>query len=253
MRAALLALLSLAFASACAAEPSPYRDWAVAVIAADWRDLNGRPIEAFDNARRDAASAYVAVGFSPENVSQASLRPRRAGDDDAVVGQRDAIAAFRGLAERARAGCLFHLTSHGDPAGVIFGPGGRLRPESLDRMLDDLCGDRPTVVVVSACFSGVFVPALQAPHRLVLTAARKDRSSFGCGENDRYPFFDQCVIEELPRSRDFLDLGRRAKACVGALETAGGLSPPSEPQTSVGAEMQTLLPLSPFRRAAPAG
>lgn len=254
MRILAALLVALTFGPACAEAPaSPYADWAVGVIAADWRAGDGRPIEAFDNARRDVAAAYAAVGFAPQNIVQRSLRPSRPGDDDTVVDARTALGAFRALAARARGGCLLHLTSHGDPSGVVFGPDARLRPSGLARLLEDVCGARPTVVVVSACYSGVFVPELAASNRMILTAARPDRSSFGCGESDRYPFFDQCVIENLPRSRDFLDLGRRAKGCVAALETAGKLAPPSEPQTSVGAEMQALLPLTPFRRSPPAG
>lgn len=254
MRVVALLLVVLVCGTACAEDAaSPYRDWAVGVIAADWRSSRGVPVEAFDNARRDAAAAYVKAGFAPENLVQLSLRPRRPGDDGSVVDQRTAVEAFKAAAAGATGGCLLHLTSHGDPSGIEFGPKGRMRPAGLARLLDEACGRRPTVVVVSACFSGVFVPALAAPNRMILTAARPDRSSFGCGESDRYPFFDQCVIESLPAAHDFVDLGRRAKTCVTRLETAGKLSPPSEPQTSIGADMQIELPLMPFRRAAPAG
>ena len=62
-------------------------------------------------------------------------------------------------------------------------------------------------MIISACFSGVFVPALAGPNRMVLTAARPDRSSFGCGEADKYPYFDQCVLESMPHAADFAALG----------------------------------------------
>lgn len=254
MRALGALILLLAVAPACAAEPQPFQDWAVAVIAADWRSSDGKPIDAFDNARRDVGAAYVAAGFAPQNLRQYSLRPPRPGDDPSVVvADGTVFDGVKAVAAQATGGCLVHLTSHGEPSGIVFGPDRRLSPRGLDRLLDDACGARPTVVVVSACYSGVFVPALAAPNRMVLTAARPDRSSFGCGENDRYPFFDQCVIENLPEARDFLDLGRRARTCVWRLETEQKLKPPSEPQVFVGSEMQVLLPLAPFRRAAPAG
>lgn len=252
MRALAALLVLLVFGPACAAEPQPFRDWAVLVVAGDWRAHDGSPIDAFDNARRDAAAGYVRAGFAPENVRQFSVRPFKPGDDPKlVVPAETALEALRSTAAGATGGCLVHLTSHGDPTGAVLGPFGKLTPAGLDRLLDDACGVRPTVVVVSACFSGVFVPALAAPNRMVLTAARRDRSSFGCGQGARYPFFDQCVIESLPLSHDFLDLGRRAKVCVAAMETAQDLRPPSEPQTFVGEDMQILLPLAPFRRPAP--
>jgi hypothetical protein len=99
------------------------------------------------------------------------------------------------------------------------------------------------VVIISACFSGVFVPALQSPNRMILTAARPDRSSFGCGEADKYPYFDQCVLESLPNAKDFLALGTTVQACVAAREVKEGMKPPSEPQLYVGAALKPLLPL----------
>jgi hypothetical protein len=113
-------------------------------------------------------------------------------------------------------------------------------------MIDNACGKKPTVVVISACYSGVFVPRLAGPNRMVLTAARPDRSSFGCGESDTYPYFDACVLESLPKVKDWPALGRAAQACVATRERAEGLTPPSEPQMSIGGEMALTLPLLGF-------
>jgi hypothetical protein len=95
------------------------------------------------------------------------------------------------------------------------------------------------VVVVSACYSGVFVAGLARPNRLVLTAARRDRSSFGCGESDRYPFFDACVLEAMPASVDFLALAKKARLCVARRERQEGMRPPSDPQIFVGAKFRS--------------
>jgi hypothetical protein len=54
-------------------------------------------------------------------------------------------------------------------------------------------GDRPTVVILSACFSGSFVPELHRDSRIVLTAASADKSSYGCNATGRNTFF----VEEL--------------------------------------------------------
>lgn len=50
-------------------------------------------------------------------------------------------------------------------------------------------GDTPTVVILSACYSGSFVPALAANNRIVLTAAAADRNSFGCSYRDDNTYF----------------------------------------------------------------
>jgi hypothetical protein len=107
------------------------------------------------------------------------------------------------------------------------------------------------VVIISACFSGVFVPALAGANRMVLTAARPDRSSFGCGEADKYPYFDQCVLESLPSVPDFAILGARVQACVAARETKEGMKPPSEPQLFIGPALKPLLPLYSLASVAP--
>jgi hypothetical protein len=101
-------------------------------------------------------------------------------------------------------------------------------------------------VVISACFSGVFVPDLAAPNRMILTAARPDRSSFGCGESDKYTYFDTCILQVLPIVDDFVALADAAKACVAAKEKATGASPPSEPQLAVGAGLAPVLPFYSF-------
>lgn len=225
-----------------------FSNWAAVVVAADWRAGNGKPTAAFDNARRDVSAALIGAGFRPENLRSYAVAPREPG-----VGETTGRNVFTGLAQMAQQapdGCLLYLTSHGSPDGIVFGRTGQLQPPVLARVLDATCRNRPTVVMISACFSGVFIPALAAPDRLVVTAARRDRTSFGCGEDDRYPFFDGCVLEGLPGSADFLALGRAIQACVARRETELRLSPPSEPQISAGARIRPLLPLLPLAAGA---
>src|SRR6202042_1601434 len=71
----------------------------------------------------------------------------------------------------AKSGCLIYFTSHGSPDGIVLGDG-LMTPAAMARIIDDACGERPAVVVVAACYSGVFIPPLAAPNRMVLTAAR---------------------------------------------------------------------------------
>ena len=78
---------------------------------------------------------------------------------------------------------------------------------------------------------------------MVLTAARPDRSSFGCGESDRYPYFDDCFLKSFGQARDFAELGRKVQACVARREIETHMSPPSEPQLWIGAALRPLIPL----------
>jgi len=238
-------LAAICMAMACAVapkafsqEPSRFQGWSSTVIAADWRDGEGQPIEAFDNARTDLSQAFLTAGFPSSSHLSLTLNPAKA---DAST-PAEALSKIRDAFTQATRGCLFYITSHGSPQTLVFGDTRGLEPIDLASLLRQWCGSKPTVVVLSACFSGSFVDALRAPNRMVLTAARRDRTSFGCGAENTHPWFDACVLESLPQSSDFLDLARLSRACVARRETDAGIDTPSEPQLFVGAEMQMRLP-----------
>ncbi|MDB5461933.1 MAG: Peptidase [Phenylobacterium sp.] len=229
--------------TAPAAAASAFGDWSAVVIAGDWHAHSGGPSEAFDNARRDVSRAFEQAGFEPQNLRQFSVRPERYRDTNPAKSDPQGIYdALTDLTAKATGGCLIYFSSHGAPQGVVVDQQ-LLPPGVLASMLDTTCGKRPTVVIISACFSGVFVPALAGANRMVLTAARPDRSSFGCGEADKYPYFDQCVLESMPGATDFATLGRTVQACVATREIREGMKPPSEPQLFIGSALKPLLPL----------
>lgn len=231
--AVVVSVLLVPFAAHAA---GPFDDWAGVFVAGDYKAQNGKDSEVFDNGRRDVAKAFVEAGLKHENTIQFSVRPERYADTPEKPFA--AVPAALGgemtrLTARATGGCVFFYTSHGVPQGVVMGSMG-VSPQGMARLINATCGDRPSLIVISACFSGVFVPALSAPNRVVMTAARRDRSSFGCGESDVYTFFDTCILEELPQAPTFAVLGDRVRVCVEKRETAMGVSPASEPQMTVG-------------------
>lgn len=235
-----------------AAAAGPFTDWAAVVVAGDWHAQSGGPSEAFDNARRDVSRALQRVGFEAANLRQFSVRPERYKDTRPAKSDLETIYnSMVDLTGKATGGCLVYFSSHGAPQGVLVDQR-VLAPGILATMLDRTCGPRPTVVVISACFSGVFVPALAASNRMVLTAARPDRSSFGCGEADRYPYFDDCFLQSMDGARDFPGLARTVQACVATREAKEGMKPPSEPQVWVGPGLRPLLPLYAFAMPADA-
>lgn len=239
-------LLALAFAPAAAWAQSPFADWAAVVVAGDWRAQSGGPSEAFDNARRDVSAVLERAGFARQNLRQFSVRPERYKDVRPLKSEPKAIYdALVDLTGRTRGGCLVYFSSHGAPQGVAVGDH-LLPPPILGAILDNTCQSRPTVVVVSACFSGVFVPELAQPNRMILTAARPDRTSFGCGEDDKYPYFDDCFLQSMGVARDFPGLARAVQVCVAARERQEGMSPPSEPQLWIGPALRPMLPLYGF-------
>lgn len=227
-------------------DETPLDQWAVVILAADWRASDGVPIDAFENARRALARGFAEAGFDPSRITSLSMRPVSLGGYSLT--SEDVFGAFEAQAMSATAGCLIYLTSHGVPEGMVLGSEGILSPARLNALVSGWCGERPTVVVVSACYSGVFIPALAAPNRLVMTAARPDRSSFGCGPGSDYPYFDGCVLDSLPDADDFVHLASLTRRCVAEREVQGRLFPPSEPQTFVGEDVQKLFIFLDFAR-----
>lgn len=245
IRALVIVLVWLAAGGAHA--QSRFDGWASAIIAADWRTSAGEPIQAFDNARRDLTAGFLAAGFNRADMVDMTLRP----DARPVVTAEDAVGRIAEATARAQRGCFLYISSHGLPGEIVFGPDVMLTPTTLATLVRNWCGDRPTVLVLSACFSGSFTDALAAPNRMILTAARRDRASFGCSEDAVYPHFDGCVIERLPTATDFIALGNAVRSCVKDREEAEGLSPASEPQVFIGANMQLLVPTLRFSQASP--
>jgi len=143
--------------------PSPFANWAAIVVAGDWRSHDGGPSEGFDNARRDISKALVDAGFSKTNIVQFSTHPANYPDTRPLKTEFGGVnAELARLASQATDGCLVYFTSHGSGMGILFGDD-VLTPAGMSRMVGSACGSRPTVVVISACFSGVFVPPLAAP------------------------------------------------------------------------------------------
>ncbi|HET7085087.1 MAG TPA: C13 family peptidase [Rhizomicrobium sp.] len=207
-----------------------FSNWAVVLVGGDYRAHSGAPSKVFDNARHDLADAFAKIGFSKANMAQFSVDY----DDGTQHSSVPEIAnALQTMAARAKDGCLIYFTSHGTPTGIIV-DNAVLSPPQMQEMVNSACGQRPTVVVMSACFSGQFVTPLAGQNRIVMTAARPDRTSFGCGEMDHYTFFDDCFLRAMPMAGDFPGLGGLVQQCVAEREKQMKATPPSEPQVSVG-------------------
>ncbi|HEX4635978.1 MAG TPA: C13 family peptidase [Rhizomicrobium sp.] len=210
-----------------------FSHWAVILVAGDYRAHSGAPSKVFDNARHDLADAFAKIGFAKANMVQFSV-DYDDGTQHSDIGE--IASAMQAVAARAKDGCLIYFTSHGTPDGIIIG-NAVLGPSQMHDMVNNACGNRPSVIVMSACFSGQFVAPLQADNRIIMTAARPDRTSFGCGEMDHYTFFDDCFLRSLAIAGDFPGLGGLARRCVAERETQMKATPPSEPQVSVGPQM----------------
>jgi hypothetical protein len=207
-----------------------FSHWAVVLVAGDYRAHSGAPSQVFDNALRDLAGAFTKIGFNKANMARFSVDYADGTQHSSIP---DIATAMQAVAGRAKDGCLIYFTSHGTPGGIVVDDK-IMSPAQMQEMVNTSCGDRPSVIVMSACFSGAFVAPLAGTNRIIMTAARPDRTSFGCGEMDHYTFFDDCFLRAMPMAGDFPGLGGLVQQCVAERERQMKATPPSEPQVSVG-------------------
>ncbi len=153
-----------------------------------------------------------------------NLRATLAGIGKAMDPEQDVLVLF--------------MTLHGTPQHQLFvrmAPAylDLIDPDELRKALDD-AGIRNRVLVISACFSGGFVPALKNDDTLILTAAHRNRPSFGCGADSDATYFGRAwMIEGLNATTDFVAAFESAKLRIGERERNEGFRP-SRPQIEIG-------------------
>jgi len=194
----------------------------------------------FDNATGALRDWLVEQSVRPEDIRRFSAGPGVPGSARSL--KRKLLQGIAGLSARPGDRCLIFLTSHGEHGGGFYlaAADETLAPADLARALGQGCGRVPTVVIVSACYSGAFAAgAMPAANRIILTAARADRPSFGCQADRTYTFFDECLLDALPKAATWAGAFAGVRACVSGLEQHLELEA-SEPQASFGTAVRNL-------------
>ena len=135
------------------------------------------------------------------------------------------------------------LTSHGSPAGLAVKAGRLMQTLTPGKLADMLAwtGVRHKVVVISACYSGVFIPRLANPNMLVITAADAEHQSFGCRDKARWTYFGDAFFNvALRQAKSLTDAFFVARTLVQKRELREHVEP-SNPLIAGGANVQPLL------------
>jgi Peptidase C13 family len=116
------------------------------------------------------------------------------------------------------------LTSHGSEDGLAVSNGSlplaQLGPADLQEILDD-SRIKWRIVIVSACYSGVFLDELKSDTTLIVTAADAGHSSFGCDDSRELTWFGEAFLRDsLPKASSFEEAFKNAAALVRQRETA---------------------------------
>ena len=182
--------------------------------------------------RRYGAAGRTIV-LAGSDGSGPSQLPRGTPETLAIV-----LARLAELMDRREDVLILYSTSHGAPVGLFYHDGdngyGLISPNRLAGMLDGL-GLRNRLLILSACYAGVFVPRLHSDTTAILTAASFDRSSFGCvAENDWTFFGDPMINHALRKPQPLAAAFAEAAHLVAGWEAQLRVRP-SQPQSSIGA------------------
>lgn len=136
------------------------------------------------------------------------------------------------------------LASHGSKNTIAVSNAGEefedLYARDLARMLDD-SGIRWRVIIISACYSGSFVKPLANDHTIVITAAARNRPSFGCGSDRDLTWFGEAFWRDaLPGAASLRDAFEAARREITEREEEEG-ERPSHPQGFFGPLMESKL------------
>jgi Peptidase C13 family len=155
-----------------------------------------------------------------------------------------AVHAIARVMDRERDILLLFMTSHGSPDGVALLLEGELyadlSPRDVATVLDGE-GITNRIVIVSACYSGVFLKPLANDDSIILTAADENHPSFGCSNEREWTYFGDALFNRsmLP-GEDLEEAFLNAKAAVTQWEVSEGLTP-SNPQGYFGRALTSKL------------
>jgi hypothetical protein len=142
---------------------------------------------------------------------------------------------------------LLFMTSHGEHTGFALRlpneTASELTPQFVAAALNN-AGIKNRIVIVSACFSGAFVPPLANDDTIVLTAADAESTSFGCApERDWTYFGDAFFRQSMRRGRDLQHAFENARTLISGWELMDHARP-SNPQAHFGPAL--VAKLAPF-------
>jgi hypothetical protein len=176
-----------------------------------------------------------------------------AGADDTATGAPQgsppslatALAAIADKMDRKEDVLILFATSHGDPvSGLAYrdreNAAGMIAPQRLADLLDGI-GVKRRMVLLSACYSGIFIPLLTNDQTVIVTAASSQRTSFGCAPGNDWTFFGDALMNHALRKPQKFDAAiAEATGLITQWEDTLKLKP-SRPQLFIGENARSWL------------
>jgi hypothetical protein len=161
-----------------------------------------------------------------------------------VSGLADALKLLAGRMNPEQDVLVLTLTSHGSREGLEVANGKlpllQLGPTELRQALDE-SGIKWRVIVVSACYSGVFLEPLETDTTLIATASDSEHTSFGCADDRDLTYFGEAFLKDsIPTAASLEEAFKKAADLIQHRETGEKLEH-SNPQLFVGAAIRQKL------------
>ena len=129
------------------------------------------------------------------------------------------------------------LTSHGSEEGLEVSNGAlpllQLGPADLRQVLDE-SGIKWRVIIVSACYAGLFLDALKTDTTLIVTASDSEHVSFGCDADRDLTYFGEAFLRDSVPSSDSLEEAYKKAAGLIERRESAEHQTHSNPQLYVG-------------------
>lgn len=127
--------------------------------------------------------------------------------------RRSIASAISSIAEKMNIDkdiLFIYLTSHGSKNYDFYLNHDSIQlpdisPKELKKMLNE-SQVKWRVIMVSACYSGGFIPELEDEYTLVMTAADAKSQSFGCSEESEMTYFGKAFFKEVFANNANIDL-----------------------------------------------
>ncbi|MEO5494236.1 MAG: C13 family peptidase [Sphingomonas sp.] len=156
-----------------------------------------------------------------------------------------ALARVAELMDKKQDVLVLYTAGHGAKVGLAYHDAddgfGIIPPARMARIFDEL-GIKNRLLILSACFSGIFVPSLSSDTTALFTAASADRTSFGCQSDRDWTFYGDAMINNALRQPvPLAKAGENAQALIAKWEGMNSDITPSQPQIAIGGKVSTWL------------
>ena len=185
----LLIVISLFFTS-CELFLTPYQGGALTTI------LIGSNEENLPNSPNDAKALSTVLKRLAQKYGRAYSETRFITNESAAFNKEEVLSEVTTHASELKKDdlLLFYYSGHGNKTSINIGEG--ITPVELYDALSSR-KEGKILLIIDACYSGIFIPSQQSSHITVITASRDDEESWSGYGGKSYSYFTYILLSAL--------------------------------------------------------